>query len=215
MVRSLLEGKVSGGKIVRPWLGISVQPVTAEIAESLGLESPKGVLVRSVAAGSPVEKAGLKAGDAILSVSGVEISSEADMRYRVALAKIGGTCEMTIIRKGRRETLTVAMQAPPETPARDMRTLKGKHPLSGVTVANLSPALAMELDLEDMGQTGVVVTAGVAANGMLQPGDTILEVNGEKVISTAQLETLMKKPSRIWQITYKHGGNIMTLTVKN
>jgi Do/DeqQ family serine protease len=218
MVKSLMDGKVSGGKVVRPWLGVSVQPVTAEVAESLGLAAPQGVMVRNVTPGSPVEKAGLQAGDLVLAVGGVEVSSEQEMRYRVALAKLGDTSDFEVLRKGEKLKLAVKMEAPAEIPARDQRELKGNHPLSGVVVANLSPALAMELEMEDAARTGVVVMNvtpnSVAARVAVRPGDVLLEINGQKVSSTKQLESLLKNAARNWKIVYQQGGNILTLTVK-
>ncbi len=88
------------------------------------------------------------------------------------------------------------MEGPQENPKRDLRTLKGKMPLDGVTVANLSPVLASELGLDAGEDEGVAVTAvsasGIATNLSLEPGDIIVQVNGTKIASTAQLEKIMQ-----------------------
>jgi len=217
MVKAMLEGQVAGGRVVRPWLGIAVQPVTAEIAESLGMKTAQGVLVKKLSAGSPAEAAGLKAGDAILAVNGAEIGSAQDLQYRLAIAKIGEKTVLQVMRGGALEEITVTPVAPPENPKRDQRTLGGRHPFDGVTVANLSPALAIELGMDE-NASGVIVmgrsTTGIGVNVGLQPGDVILEVSGTKITSTQQLETLMKTAASQWQIAYARGGQIMTLTVR-
>jgi serine protease Do len=96
-------------------------------------------------------------------------------------------------------------------------TLKGGHPLDGVTVADLSPVLAMELGREDLTEGVVVVGSGTGSTGVnigMARGDIILEVNGTKITSADQLENLMKQGQHNWQIIYQRGSNVMNLTVK-
>src|SRR5690606_15376368 len=124
MVRSLLEGGFKNGKIMRPWVGLSVQPVTSEIAESMGLSVPQGVIVRAIAKGSSAEKVGLKVGDVILSVGGSPVASEQELKYRLALGRIGEISEFKILRNREPAALSVPLEGPSEKPARDQRTLK-------------------------------------------------------------------------------------------
>jgi Do/DeqQ family serine protease len=216
MVSSLMNSKVQGGRVVRPWIGMSVQPVTAEIAESIGLKSPAGVIVRGLYPDSPAEKAGIKEGDIVFSVDGSPISNEQEMHYRLALSRIGETTTLDVMRKGDRGEREVTLVAPPENPKRDQRTLVGKHPLNGFTVANLSPALSLELGIDNQAARGVVVLAGsnttIAAT--IPPGAIILEVNDKKITSTAQLADIMEQRQRVWTIVFQQGTNVMTLTVK-
>ena len=219
MINSLLSSNIeNGGKIVRPWIGASAQAVTSEMAESLGLKSPHGVIVNSIAAGSPAEKAGLKVGDVILSVDGVDVSTDQEVLYRIALVPLGKQSQLKILRAGAENAISVEMVAPPETTARDVRRLKGKHPLDAVTVANLSPALATEIGMEDLTRTGVIVMkveqAQTGINVPMQPGDIILQVNESKITSTKQLEAVLKRPSNSWQIVYQRGAQTLTLTVR-
>lgn len=217
MIRSLTEGKLQGSRIVRPWLGVAVQPVTSEIAEAMGMKTPQGVIIKNVYPGSPAEKGGLKAGDVLVAVAGVPINGEDDMNYRLALSKLGEATPFSIQRKGASMDLTVVMAEPPENPKRDARLIKGRNPLEGVTVANLSPALANEIGIDDM-IAGVVVvkpaTQGLGVNVGMMPGDIILEINGVKITSTTQLESLLQKTTGEWRIAFARGKIITTLTVR-
>jgi Do/DeqQ family serine protease len=218
MISAMMQAKPKEGKVVRPWLGIAVQPVSRDMAESLGLTSPRGVIIRKIWPGSPAASAGLKTGDVILSIGGSPIASEQEMQYRIALTHIGEANEFIILRGGKEQPMVVEMQPPPETPKRDMRTLKGRHPLDGVSVANLSPALALELGVENLDEPGVVVTSTARVRsglgGSFMPGDVIVQVNDTDITSTSQLEKLLKSAKNSWQILYRRQGKMVSLTVR-
>jgi len=216
MVRSLMTGKVENGKLVRPWLGLSVQPVTSDIAESLGLAAPVGVIVRGVKAASTAEKAGLRVGDVILSVDGHDVSTEDEIRYRVSLKPVGQEAVFKLLRGGSEMTITVAMEATPEAKKLKQSTLKGKHPLNGVTVAELSLELAGDLNIQGITLPAVIVIAPAQGAGglALQPGDVILEINNRRISDLHSLESILKKAASGWQIVYKRGNNLVTLTVR-
>lgn len=215
MVRSLMNSTVHDGRVVRPWLGIFGQPVTSDIAESVGMPSPAGVIIRKIYPGSPAQKAGLEVGDIILRVNDAGISNDQEIHYRLALLRIGSEVTMTVLHDGKRREVVVPLIAPPENPPRDQRTLVGQHPLNGFTVANLSPALSSELGIDDQAASGVIVLAGsnTTIASAIAPGAVLLKVNGTPVKSTAQLEKLLSEPSKAWQIVYQQGSNTMTLTV--
>ncbi len=218
MVSSLLASNIEGGKVVRPWVGISAQPMTSEMAESLGLKAPRGVILQRVIEGSPAHKAGLKTGDVIVAVDGVDISSDQEMMYRIALVPLGKESQLTRLNAGREDKVVVKMMAPPENISRDMRRLTGAHPLSGISIANLSPALAAELGFDDIDATGVVVVqvepSRTGVGGLLQVGDILVQINKQKVESTKQVDLLLKTKQRAWQVVYLRGGQLQTLTIR-
>jgi Do/DeqQ family serine protease len=148
MVRVVVASAKGGSKAVqRPWLGAKLQQVTPDIADSLGLKRPSGALVASVVADSPAARAGIHTGDVIVSVDGAEVDDPNAFDYRFATKPLGGTAQIALLRQGRQTVVPVALQPLPATP-RDEIEIKSASPFRGATVANLSPALADELQLD-------------------------------------------------------------------
>jgi S1-C subfamily serine protease len=208
-VRTVVASAESGSSVVkRPWFGAKLQEVTPDIADSLGLKVPSGALVASVAAGSPAARAGIKAGDLLVSVDGVAIDDPNAFDYRFATKPLGGMAQIGLIRQGRQMVVSVALQALPEAP-RDEVSIRARSPFAGVTVANLSPALADELRLDPQAE-GVVITAvadGSTAQSIgFRPGDIVVTVNNEKIARSADLERIAKSGSRSWRITIQRGN---------
>jgi Do/DeqQ family serine protease len=217
MVRVVVASAKSGGSVVRrPWLGAKLQAVNAEIAESLGLRRPAGALVASVGHGSPAARAGLKTGDLIVAVDGQTIDDPEAFGYRFATKPLGGSAQVGVLRGGKETRLSIALETAPENPPRDTVRIRARSPLGGATVANLSPAVAEEMRV-DSNLQGVVITAvdeGTAAQAVgLRAGDIVLEINGEKVARSRELEGLMQTPQRVWRLQIMRGGQIMTTVV--
>jgi Do/DeqQ family serine protease len=216
MVRSVLAGAVSGGRIVRPWLGAAGQPVTAELAQSLSLPRPMGVLVKDVAPNSPAAKAGLRVGEVVQSINGHEVEDEEALRFRVATLPVGSTARIAVFRNGANREIEAVLTAPPEDPPRDTTDLAGTQPFAGARVANLSPALADELGVVTSAR-GVIILAvdrrSTAARLGFTDGDVIAAVNGKAVTSVAQLRDLLQQRPRQWQLQIRRGGKLLSLTV--
>jgi Do/DeqQ family serine protease len=209
MVRVVLASAKSGGKAVqRPWLGAKLQAVTQDIAESLGLKRPSGALVANVLEGSPAARAGLKPGDVIVSIDGQEVDDPNAFDYRFATQPLGGTARVAFVRGGRSYDATVALQTAPDRP-RDEIDVRGRSPFTGARVANLSPALADQMQVQGA-DSGVVVVGvpdnSIAAQFGFRPGDVIVEVNGERIRRTADLEHVSEGSARVWRVTIERGG---------
>jgi Do/DeqQ family serine protease len=209
MVRVVVaSAKTGGSAVARPWLGAKLQAVTADIADSMGLKRPAGALVANVATGSPAARAGLKAGDLIMSVDGQDVDDPNAFDYRFATKPVGGSARLGLLRAGREQAVTIALQTAPELP-RDEITIRSRSPFSGVKIANLSPALADELQLQnvDQGVAIIDVDAGSYASNLgFQRGDVIEEVNGERITKTSDLERPSGVPNRSWRIVILRGG---------
>lgn len=209
MVRVVVaSARSGGGTVARPWLGAKLQAVTPEIADSMGLKRPVGVLIANVLPNGPAARAGLKAGDLIVSVDGQEVEDPNAFDYRFATKAIGGTARLGLMRAGREQAAVVALQTAPETP-RDEIVIRSRSPFSGVKIANLSPALADELQVRNV-EEGVVVVdvdaGSYASNLGFQRGDVIEEVNGVRISKTRDLERLTGTPNRTWRIIIIRGG---------
>jgi Do/DeqQ family serine protease len=206
------SAKSGGGAVKRPWLGAKLQVVTVEIADSMGLKRPAGALIANVTPASPAAKAGLKAGDVIMSVDGQEVDDPNAFDYRFATNPLGGNASLGVLRGGHELAVTVALLTAPDTP-RDEIVIRSRSPFSGAKVANLSPALADELQLDNTSEGVVIVdmdNGSYASNLGFQRGDVIVSVNGEAVGRTGELERLTAKPSNSWHIVIRRGGKQIT-----
>jgi serine protease Do len=216
LVAATLAGAAAGKGIVRPWLGAGAQPVTAEIAQSLGLQKPAGVLITNVYRGGPADRAGLRSGDLVLKVDGRDVSDPQTLKFRIATRPIGETTQFDVLRQGRTVSLRLPLEAAPENPPRSITELRGEHPLAGATVANLSPAFNNEVGF-DQNLTGVVVTELVqgspAARVRLRPGDIITRINGTEVTDVARLQALLRRTGG-WEIQLKRGNQLFNLVVR-
>jgi S1-C subfamily serine protease len=213
-----VRAALKGGPVQRPWFGASLQQITPDIADSLGLDRPAGALVKNVHHRGPAAKAGIQERDVIVSVDGQEVGDPQAFTYRFITKGIGGMAELGIVRNGRPLKATVTLIAPVEDPPRDERTLSGRHPLSGAKVANLSPAVADELGMED-GDKGVVildVQAQTPAQQLgVQRGDIIVGVNNNNVGSVAGLVAALQGSQGAWQLSLERNGRLFNVTIQD
>ncbi|WP_244630986.1 Do family serine endopeptidase [Aureimonas sp. ME7] len=218
MVRAFAAAAKEGRAFERPYIGASFVPVTADIAEALGLERPTGALVQAVRSDTPADAAGLREGDVILSMNGFPVENPDTLGYRLATAGLGGEADLEVLASGgKREDVRIALASAPEKPARDERTLDGETPFAGATIANLSPRLAGELDMAQTA-TGVVVTGVVrnspAARLGLRPKDIIVSLNGQDLASTQELEDDAASSRRGWRIEVDRAGQRLVQSVR-
>ncbi len=190
------------GRTHRGWLGVKIQEVSDEVAESVGLPKPMGALVLEVSKGSPAEKAGILAGDIITAFDGKEISEMRFLPRMVAESKIGKSSSVTYWRKNASKTVQLTIGELEENAdgesvadAEGGKKSKGAKPgsetLMGMEIAPLSPALRDELGLDDK-ETGVAIVdlknGSEAAKRGLRPGDLIIDINGEPVKTVADVK---------------------------
>ncbi|MCA3246633.1 MAG: DegQ family serine endoprotease [Azospirillum sp.] len=215
MVNTVVASVRAGGRLVRGWLGAAGQAVTQDVAAAVGLPRPQGVVLADVFPDGPAERAGLRRGDVVLAVEGREVNDNEALRFRIATQTVGQPVRLTIARQGRTETVSVAVVAPPENPPRDTTPMRGQNPLSGATLANLSPALVEELGL-DLPPRGVIVLelrrGSPAANLRLQPGDILARVNEREIRTVDDARRAAQTPLP-WRLTVRRGERTLTTTI--
>jgi len=199
------------GRRTTSWLGVEGTAVDGTRARAAGLDRVTGVAVAGVSPGSPADRAGLRPGDIVLALDGKEVPDPATLRYRVATQPPGETVTLTVLRGGRTQQLPVRLATPPETPPRQLTQLPAGTVLGGVTIANLSPALAQELGA-GLPERGVVVVevdgrAPLARFGVPRPGDILESVNGRPVerVADAVEATLASRGGPV-QFTLNRSG---------
>jgi Do/DeqQ family serine protease len=214
MVKIVVAAAKGGVRQVRrPWLGASMQAVSKEIADSLGMERPAGALVSEVQPNSPAAQAGLQRGDVIVKVDGASVDDPETFGYRMGVRQIGGTLHVSVLRRGKQTELEVKLIAAPETPPREQVVVAGRSPFAGATIVNLSPATLEELSVE--GAKEGVIIADVAENSSaaavgLQKGDVIMAVNDQKIARTGDLRAATTGRQAYWKLTIARGGQVFT-----
>src|SRR5262245_18939661 len=224
MAKNVMEQLRTKGKVTRSQLGVTVQGITSDMAESLGLKSTGGVIVSSVSEGSAAEQAGVKRGDIIRSFNGVAVHDTNSLRNRVAETGAGKTAELVILRDGAEKTLNVKLdEANPDRLARraserDGEPDAGDKTALGVSVAPLTPDLRERVQAPK-GVKGLIVEDvnpdGRAALAGIQSGDIIQEVNRQAVTSVDELKAALKKSAdRPTLLLINRQGNDIFVTVR-
>ena len=218
MVATVVRSAETGGKVERPWLGASLQDLTADLAISVGLSRPTGVIVGGVYPGGPADRAGIRVGDVILEVNGREIYGISALNFRIGTLKPGGVARLRVLRDGEKQRLVLELAKAPENPLRNTSRLKGRHPFSGSVVANLSPALAEELSINMM-LRGVMILElrpkSPAHRIGLRPGDVILTVNGKRINRVKMFREILAHPPRVWRVSLRRGDQTLSFAVES
>jgi serine protease Do len=182
------------GSVTRGWLGVQVQPVTAGIAESLGLKNASGALVDEAQPDTPAAKAGIQPGDVITAVNGHSIKDSRELAREISGMEPGSSAKLDILRKGEQKTIDVTLATMPNKPERQAKA-DTQQDQSGRGVPHLGLQVAPAGDVAGAGSKGVVITAvdpdGPAAEHGLQSGDVILEVAGQSVGSVSDLRSVL------------------------
>jgi serine protease Do len=196
--RPVIEQLIEHGQVRRGWLGVRIQAVTEEIAETLGLDEAKGALVATVIEGGPAEKAGVRAGDVVLEFDGKDVEEMRRLPRIVAETDVEKAVDVVLWRDGSKHVVTVkvgALDEGEEKMAARASAKEGKGASEdiddlGLTVAVIDDKLRERFDI-DADTTGVVVTevdaSGNAAAKGVRAGDVIVEVSQEPVSTPADL----------------------------
>jgi len=184
----------SKGRVTRGWLGVSIQPLTPELAKSFSAKDTKGVLISDVIPDSPAAKAGLKPGDILLEFDGKKVDAPTDLQRTVGLAQPGQDAKLKIWRDQNEKTIDLKIGEAPDEKEAQQRPARATPSNLGLEVRPITPDLARQLNLKST--EGVIVArveeASAAGEAGVQRGDVIREINRQKVRSMNDYERLTK-----------------------
>jgi serine protease Do len=212
MAKAVMDSLIKKGKVIRGWLGVTIQNMTPELAKQFNLKEEKGVLIADVVEGSPVEKAGIQRGDVITDFEGKKIDEPYQLRNMVANTAPGQEVVIKIIRGNKTETKKVTIG---ELPSEMQKPSKVEYNnlLRGVTVQNLASDIYESLNLPKR-LKGVVVS-GIdeesPAAMALERGDVIQEINKQKITSVKSYENIVAKikpEENILLLVFRGGSSI-------
>jgi serine protease Do len=223
MAKPIMDSLISKGKVTRGWLGVSIQDLTKELADTLGLTAERGVLIAGVVEGGPAARGGVQRGDVVVRINNRTVEKTGHLRNAVAAAPIGKPAQVEVVRSGKHVTLSVVLsEAPKDTEASiepDGRDEEGSGVKLGLRVVPLDNASRRKFDIPRDVTHGVVVTGvtrGSMAEGVgLRQGDVILQVNRTAVRSARQLDDAYRAArSKVALLVYRDGSTVYVVASK-
>lgn len=195
MAKNVVSQLREKGRVVRGWIGVSVQTVTPSLAESFGMKEPKGALVGNVVEGGPADAAGIKPGDIIVAFNKKEIKTMSDLPLVVAGAPVGSTVPVTIIREGKEIAINLKIAEMPEEKTAAPSKKAADTSDFGMTLQDITPALQKKMGLKE--RSGVIVVdveqGSRADDAGIEEGDIIREVNHKPVKNIAEYRSEAQK----------------------
>src|SRR5208337_2695174 len=188
MVKNVMDSIISQGKVVRGWLGVQIQPLTADLARQFGLKDDNGVLLVDVTDGGPAAKAGMKGGDVVVEYDGKKINDPYQFKNMVAETKPGKQVPIKIIREGNLLTANVTIGELPVEAAAVIPNVEIDNALRGVSVQDLTDEYRQKMNISEKDK-GVIVSnidEDSPALGILNKGDIILEISRKPVTDTKE-----------------------------
>jgi Do/DeqQ family serine protease len=213
MAKNVMSQLIDNGQVRRGMIGVTIQPVTSDIARSLGLEQVRGALVNAVTPGGPADKGGVKRGDVITAVNGAAIRDGNGLRNHVAQLQPGSPVKLSVVRNGSEQALNVTLGElnPAEDGASRREGAGADSGGFGMSVEPMTKDRAAELGVK--APAGVLVTdvipSGKAADAGLRPGDVIAEVDGNAVATPDALSTALRTGTKPALLLVHRGGSTM------
>jgi serine protease Do len=183
------------GQVIRGWLGVRVQDVTRELAESFEMKKPYGALISQVLADSPAEKAGLKVGDVIVGFNDQLVDSSASLPPMVGAANIAQKARVKVIRDKRSKTIKVKLENLPGNPlaANEVEKKPSVDAVLGMSLTNLTAEMRDKWQIKNHGVLVKKVNEGAAFDAGIRAGDLIMQLNGQAVENVRHMKKLVNK----------------------
>jgi len=200
------QAKAGNETFERPWAGMSGQPVDADMAETFGLDRPGGIIISGLHKESPFNLADFTVGDVITAVDGQQVNTPSEMVFRMSVAGLGNTSQVTRVRDGTAVDVPVHLMLAPDLPSRNLTTLDDAAILAGLLLARINPAVISEFNLP-LNATGVVVInpGPIGVRVGVKPGDVIEAVGGEMMKTPQDVSDALKASGRTVQMDVIRG----------
>jgi serine protease Do len=196
MVMNVVDQLKKSGRVARGWLGVLIQDVTRELAESFGMKKPRGALVAKVLPNSPAEKAGFQVGDVVIKFDGKKIIRSSNLPPVVGITAVGKNVKVEILRKGKSKQLTVNLG---ELPDKDTQVASIEEPKTtesnklNISVIDLTAEQRSNLEIKDNGVLVNKVDSGPARKAGVRRGDVILMINNTDIKDASHFEKIIDK----------------------
>jgi len=217
MAKAVMDSLIKTGKVIRGWLGVSIQPLTPELAKQFNLEKEYGgALVGDVIENSPAEKAGIIRGDVIIEYNGKKVDEPYNLRNTVANTPPGEIAELKVIRNGKIETIKVMIGELP-TEAQKAPTIEYKNVLRGISVRELTPELYRQMNISEKIKGVIIaeISPDSPAEGKLMEDDIIQEINRKAIANLKDYESIVSeiKPDEIVLLLVFRKGSSVFITI--
>jgi Do/DeqQ family serine protease len=209
MAKPVFTQLISKGSVSRGWMGVTIQPLTEELAQSFGLRQTRGALINGVMKGSPAEKGGIRQGDVVIAFNGSEVKDPSHLQRLVAEAGIGKPVRVSVFRDARTVELTIVLLNAEAAP---------KSPVEADTGRQQGQGDPLGLVIEDVDGEGVVVVdlvrGGAAAEVGLKRGDLIVSINRRRVANSAEYQRIISESRGSLTILVRRGGASIYFAVR-
>ena len=199
MAKPIFSQLIAKGSVSRGYMGVTIQPVTEELAKSFGLKEAKGALINDVIKGSPADKAGVRQGDVIIGLNGSEVKDPSHLQRLVAEAGIGKVAKMSIIRDGKALELGITLASADTAPKQRKKLERGGDQQEGE-----ADLLGLIVENSEQGGGVVVIDAvrgGAAAEAGIKRGDVIVSINRTRTANTTEYARMIQQASRTGSLT--------------
>lgn len=213
LVAAFLKQAQSGSEYFqKPWVGMGGQPMNADIAESLGLVLPEGVVISELHPASPLETAGFRVGDVVTHVDGVAVNSPSEMAFRMSISGIGGVSVITRMRGEDREDIEVTLLEAPDDPPANEIELTDRTVLPGLKIARVNPAIISRHGLPLSAEGVVVLNPGpYGQRAGLYPGDVVARINDAEIETPKDIRSALTDPGRWVRMDVRRRGQRVSL----
>ncbi len=206
------QARAGNTRFERPWAGMDGQPVTADMAEGLGLDRPGGIVISQLHPVSPFLDAGFQPGDVIVAVDGQAVNTPAEMVYRMSVSGIGKRAEVSLFREGEEDQAQVDLIVAPDSPARTPRVTGDSSAIPGMAVSTVNPAVIAEYGLSLSARGAVVDDPGkIGRRAGLRRGDVLRQINDVAVEDADMAEQLLKEAQRRLDLDVQRGARRLSM----